>query len=122
MTNKKKYRPISILAVLSKDFERVLENQITTFVYEILFPFMCGYRKRYSTQYALIAVIEKMKRSLDSHGYSGALFIDLSKAFDTLSHHLLIAKLHAYGFDKVSPQIDKLLKSEMPQNKNKHIV
>ena len=100
VTNKKKYRPISILPVLSKVFERVLENQITTFVNE--FPFMCGYRKRYSMQYALIAVIEKMKRSLDSHGYSGALFIDLSKAFDTLNHDILIAKLHAYGYDKVS--------------------
>ena len=82
VTNKKEYRPISILPVLSKVFERVLENKITTFVNEILFPYMCGYRKRYGTQYALIAVIEKMKRSQDSHGYSGALFIDLSKAFD----------------------------------------
>ena len=63
-------------------------------------------------QYALIAVIEKMKRSLDSHGYSEALCINLSKAFDTMNHDLLIAKLHAYGFDKVSL---KLIQSYLSQ-------
>ena len=49
--------------------------------------------------YALIFLIERCGKSLDNKGYGGAVLIDLSKAFDTLNHDLLIAKLHAYGFD-----------------------
>ena len=63
---------------------------------------MCGYRKGYSTQYALVALIEGWRDSLDKGGYAGAMLMDLSKAFDTIDHKLLIAKLHAYGLDKSS--------------------
>ena len=65
-----------------------------------LSPYLCGYRKGYSTQYALILLIERWKKMLDSKGFAGAMLMDLSKAFDTLNHELLIAKLDAYGFDK----------------------
>ena len=44
-------------------------------------------------------LLEKWKITLDSHGYAGAIITDLSKAFDTINHELLLAKLHAYGFD-----------------------
>ena len=63
---------------------------------------MCGFRKGFNTQHALMALIEKWKQSLDVKGYAGGIIIDLSKAFDTINHQLLIAKLHAYGFDKSS--------------------
>ena len=65
-----------------------------------LSPYLCGYRKGYSVQHALIALLEKLRLSLDNKGYGGAILMDLSKAFDTLDHDLLIAKLHAYGFSK----------------------
>ena len=58
-------------------------------------------------QHALIALIEKWRISLDKRGYGGAILMDLSKAFDTLNHDLLIAKLHAYGFDKISLKLIK---------------
>ena len=48
----------------------------------------------------MITLIEKWKKGVDNDGASDALFIDLSKAFDCLSHEFLIAKLDAYGFDK----------------------
>ena len=53
---------------------------------------MCGYRKGFSTQYALIALIEKWKNSLDNHGYANSVLMDLSKAFDKTNYELLLAK------------------------------
>ena len=86
---------------MSKIFERIIQNQIKTYVEKHLSPFLCGYRKGYNTQYALTAMIEKWKEHLDKKGgIAGAIMMDLSKAFDTLNHELLIAKLEAYGFDK----------------------
>ena len=61
-----------------------------------LSPYLCGYRKGYSVQHALIALLEKLRLSLDSKGYGEAILMDLSKAFDTLNHDLLIAKLHCF--------------------------
>ena len=101
MHAKRKYRPVSILPVVSKIFERIIQNQIKTYVEKHLSPFLCGYRKGYNTQYALTAMIEKWKEHLGKKGnIAGAIMMDLSKAFDTLNHELLIAKLEAYGFDK----------------------
>ena len=60
--------------------------------------FQCGFRKGYSTQQCLIALIEKWKFATDKEKSFGTLLTDLSEAFDCLPHELLIAKLHAYGF------------------------
>ena len=60
---------------------------------------MCGFRKAHSTQHALFRLIQKWQAELDSGGYVGTILMDLSKAYDCLSHDLLIAKLEAYGLD-----------------------
>ena len=49
-------------------------------------------------------LMESWRQSLDSRNYSGAVLIDISKAFNTINHDLLIIKLHAYGFNKKSQE------------------
>ena len=97
------YRPVNVLPnVLPKIFERILHRQVSSYVDQFLSTFMCGYRKGFSTQQALLSLIERWKNTLDQNGYGGAILMDLSKAFDTINHDLLIAKLGAYGFDTAS--------------------
>ena len=60
--------------------------------------YLCGFRKGYNTQYSLLNMLIKWQKCLDNSGVVGAILMDLSKAFDCLSHELLIAKLEAYGF------------------------
>ena len=98
----KNYRPVSLLPIISKVFERIMLNQITAYMDEYLSPHLCGYRKGFSTQTALSSLIEKWKQILDDKGYGLAVLMDLSKAFDTINHELLITKLHAYDFTKES--------------------
>ena len=73
-----------------------------------------GIRKSHGTQNSLVMMLEKWKRALDKREYISALFMDLSKAFDTINHDLLIAKLKAYGFSK---EALKLIKSYLKNRK-----
>ena len=88
----------SVLPTTSKIFEQKMRKEISDYIGKFLSPFLCGYRKGFSTQYALLTLIERWKFCVDKQGFAGALLMDLSKAFDTINHELLIAKLHAYGF------------------------
>ena len=88
---------MSILSNISKIYERCLYDQIQVFFESILSKYQCWLRRDYNVQHCLMPLIEKWKKSV---GPFGALFTDLSEAFDCLSHELLIAILDAYGFDK----------------------
>ena len=99
-TFKGNYRPISVLPTVSKVFERLMGTQISAYMSQYLSSLLCGFRKGYNAQHALIRAIEKWRTCLDKGGKVGAMFMDLSKAFDCIRHDLLIAKLHAYGFSR----------------------
>ena len=75
-----------------------MQKQISDYIGKFLSPFLCGYRKGFSKQYALLMLIGRWKFCLDKQGFAGALSMDLYKAFDTINHELFIAKLHVYGF------------------------
>ena len=96
--SKDNYRPVSTLPNMSKIFEQCIFCQLYSFMIEFLSKYLCGFRKGYSIQYCVLAVLEKWKSAVDKGKSFGALLTDLSKAFDCLSHELLLAKLHAYGF------------------------
>ena len=73
-------------------------HQLFNFIDQFLLKYRCGFHKGYSTQYCLLAKLEKWKSAVDKGKSFGALLTDLSEAFDCLSHELLLAKLHVYWF------------------------
>ena len=93
-------RPISLLPLISKIFEKFLYEQIGDFPNKILSPKLCGYRKGRSTQHALLNLLQNWQKCLDKSGVVGTVLMDLSKALDCLPNDLLLAKLSAYGVDE----------------------
>ena len=93
------YRPVSILNAFSKIYEKVIKNQLASYLDKYFSPFTSAYRKSYSTQQVLIRLLEEWREKLDKNFIVGAVLMDLSKAFDWIPHDLIIAKLAAYGFE-----------------------
>ena len=90
---KENYRPVSLLPHISKVFERVIYQQINNFMENKISKCVTGFRKSHGTQHSLIAMLEKWEKALDKEENISAIFMDLSKAFDTIDHDLLLAKL-----------------------------
>ena len=115
---KENYRPVSLLSHISKILERVIYDQINGFMEPKFSNFLTGFRKNHNTQMSLLKMIEHWKSLLDNGFYIGAIFMDLSKAFDTLNHSLLLAKLSAYGFSSGAIKLMKSYLSERLQRTN----
>ena len=92
------YRPVSILSAIPKTHAKANRRLHRKF----LSPNLCGYRKNFNTQQALLALIENWKKVLDKKGFAGAVLMNISKAFDTINYDLLVAKLHPYRFSNDS--------------------
>ena len=98
------YRPISVLPAFSKIFERVVYNRIFKYITDnnILCSYQYGFRPGHSTSHALISLVNKVSNAVDSNNYLGGVFLDLSKAFDTLDDAILLQKLEIYGVTGVA--------------------
>ena len=82
-----------------------MQKQINGYINNFLSTYSCGYRKGFSTQLPLLLIEKRIKRALDNKGFGGAVLMNLSKAFNTINHDLLIAKLDAYSFNKGSVKL-----------------
>ena len=95
------YRPISILPVLSKVFELIVHEQLYTYLENnnLLSNVQFGFRRNRSTQHAVTLLSDHIRTSTDNQMYTGVVFLDLSKAFDTVDHGCLLSKLSAHGIE-----------------------
>ena len=93
------YRPISMLSVFSKIFEKLIHKEMMSFfdTNSILSDCQFGFRAKHSTAHALINAITHLQLSMDSGKSALGIFIDFSKAFDTINHKILLDKLETYG-------------------------
>ena len=93
------YRPISLLPAISKLFERIVHNQLFHYltINRLLYDHQYGFREKYSTESATLEFIDTILQDLDNSKIPITIFLDLSKAFDTIDHNILLQKLGHYG-------------------------
>ena len=110
------YRPISVLPFLSKVFEKIISYYIIEFLdlHDVLYDKQFGLRQCHSTSHAVITLVEKITHALDRGKIVGGVFIDFKKAYDTVSHDILLQKLEAYG---IKNNIYELIKSYLSNRK-----
>ena len=93
------YRPISLLSNIDKLFEKIMHYRVSRFLEtcQCIYPLQFGFRKKHSTAHALLNIIELIKSALDQSKFACGIFVDFSKAFDTVDHQILLQKLSHYG-------------------------
>ena len=103
-TDPNNFRPISILPIPMKIFEKIVHDQVSDFIKDNKFlgDRQSGFRKLFSTTTAVLDVSDKILEELDNKKYVGAVLIDLKKAFDTVDHKILLKKLWCYGLQDQS--------------------
>ena len=103
------YRPISILPVLSKILEKIIYKRLADFftVNNVLNEAQFGFRQSHSTIQAVQTAVNSIVNTMNTSSYCMGIFIDFSKAFDTIRHDILLHKLKHYGirglaYDQIS--------------------
>lgn len=97
------YRPISILPFFSKIIERVMYNKVYNHLVtnKLLFEQQFGFQKNNSTDHAVLHLVDQLSKNFEKGHSTLGVFIDLSKAFDTVDHNILLKKLEYYGISGI---------------------
>ena len=93
------YRPVSVLPLFSKILERLMYQRLLSFInkHNILYSFQFGFREMHSPNLALMVLVDRISKALENGDFILGLFLDFSKAFDTVNHDILFKKLEFYG-------------------------
>ena len=108
------YRPVSVLPIFGKIFEKIIYSRLYNFFTKenVISEDQFGFRKLHSTVHALHSSVRKIEGAMENGMHTVGIFIDLSKAFDTLDHNIMLEKLDHYGIRGIAKQ---LLKSYLKQ-------
>ena len=111
------YRPVSLLCVLSKVFEKIMYSRLMSFLefHKILYHKQFGFRKKHSTYMAIMILLDKLINSIENGETVVGVYLDFSKAFDTVVHNILLTKLYHYGIRGNALQWFKSYMSERKQ-------
>ena len=98
------YRPISVLSTFSKIIESIVVDQLENFlnINDVISDSQYGFRKQRSTELAVMKLTNDIHGSFERGSHTAAVFIDLSKAFDTVQHEILLEKLNHYGIRNIA--------------------
>ena len=93
------YRPISLLPALGKLFEKIISVRLLAYFndHDLFSKYQFGFREGFTTEFAILDIYEKLLNNLDKGSVTCSIFLDLAKAFDSVSHSILIRKLEKYG-------------------------
>ena len=93
------YRPISVLPFFSKILEKLMYKRLIDYINKngILTDRQYGFRSKSSTNHAIIELVDKITKAIEKNEFIVGIFLDLSKAFDTVNHNILLKKLYFYG-------------------------
>ena len=111
------YRPITVVSIFSKTYEKLIYSRLNSFISKnnILSESQFGFRENRSTDLAITYVVNKLSQAIDDKNISVGIFLDLSKAFDTVNHEILLRKLEHYGIRGIALDLFKSYLSNRKQ-------